>query len=48
MHASFDAATADYIEAEATRHGVAKSVIISGLVKAGINAIYKKENTNDG
>lgn len=43
MHSSFDPATAGYIDAEAKRHGVAKSVIISGLVKAGIKAIHMKE-----
>ena len=47
MHASFDKATADYIRAEAHRHGVSQAIVIRGLVRAGIKAIYRTEETND-
>ena len=46
MHASFDAATADYIRAEARRHGTSQAAIIRGLVRAGIKAIYQPEEPN--
>ena len=45
MHASFDAATVDYIRAEALRHGTSQAAIIRGLVRAGIKAIYQPEET---
>ena len=46
MHASFDSATAEYIRAEARRHGVSQAKIIRGLVKAGIKVIYPTEEPN--
>ena len=48
MHASFDQATADYIRAEARRHGTSQAAIIRGLVRAGIKAIYHPLTRTDG
>ena len=40
MHASFDKATAEYIRAEAHRHGVSQAIVIRGLVRAGIRVVH--------
>ena len=46
MHASFDRPTAEYIQVEAIRQGVARARIIRGLVRLGIKALHKTEDTN--
>ena len=45
MHASFDKATADYIRAEAHRHGVSQAIVIRG---AGAGRHQSNLPTNGG
>lgn len=46
-HASFTPDVADFIDTLASTQDLAKSVIISGLVRAGIKAIYQGEEHQD-
>ena len=46
LHASFHPTTAEYIKAEAKRQGVSRARIIRGLVRLGIKALHKTEDTN--